>query len=376
MDVDDDYSDGNTSNSEDAVKLQLLTELQAIKDSYREMESRQDSLAKQARDVCNKEKHTFEQELADSGARYTTLEKKHGDLQQLTNQLFDELKALKKERIELDQRLARRKLETATQSRVQREPMAIEAATMPIGEEDSSASGVYRLHNQDLKRWETATEDRGFYELFVGLSNDTDGCFIGRECLIPRDPNQGISSIADVLNKAKAHFTGTQLSAVTVLGKRLPSLEPSYIFGVFSQHNGTIFLAPESITSRLVASMTVAVVQQSEGASSSVITVADTTLVTGKKRRLRDEHETTTKEVTTDENVQVFTAGEDREGNKRRLLKLKQVLAPPGPLLLMYNAPQEPTDAPTSSTTPLLLTYGSSELSGDNERAQGTTSHT
>jgi hypothetical protein len=364
MDLDDDDNDDNTSNDENTVKSQLLTELQTLKDAHCEMESRHDSLTKKVWDVCNKEKQTLEQELADSVARYTTLEKQHRDLKELTHQLFEESKALKKERIELDQRLAKRQSETVTQSAVQREPMAIEAATMPIVEEHRSTNEVSSVHNQDLKRWEIATQDQSYYELFVGVSNDTDGCLIGRGCLIPKDPNQGILSIAKVLDGAKIHFHGTQLTAITVLGKRIPNLEPSYIFAVFSQHNSTIFLAPESITSKLVASMRVAVIQQSDSASSSVITVADTTIITGKKRRLSDEHEVITKEVATDENVQVFTTGENTVANKRRLLQLKQLLAPPAPLLLTYSTRQEPTDAPTLNATPLLLTYGSPEPSG------------
>jgi hypothetical protein len=156
------------------------------------------------------------------------------------------------------------------------------------------------------------------------MRNNIDGCLIGHSCYIAEVADKGITGIAHIIEAAKGQFNSIQLSTFTVFGKRLPSLEPQYLFRIFSQHQRSIFIAPEAVASKYITSTEVSVIQQDDSITSSIIAIAHTAIVPGRKRRLSNKHAiVTTKESTTDKTVQIFAVREDGKSNKRQILQLK-----------------------------------------------------
>jgi hypothetical protein len=273
--------------------------------------------------LCEQAKEKMQKELYSTQTQYTSLEKKHRSLFDLSKQLSDERDLLRKDRDDLSQELAVIPRAGVDRS-LQPEPVPIEAGTVPIFEDLSSDDDMTGFDAQKISRWAAYTGERDVYELFVGLENDFDGCVMGRSFSVTS------TEVASSIAAAKEHFSGTQLSAFTILGKRLPSLDPLYIFSVFSPTQRTIFLAPESVASKYIASTVISLVPGPDGLSSSVLTVASTAIVPWqrRKRRSREESIVFTKESITEHEIKVFTAGENREGNKRRLLQLKKRVVP------------------------------------------------
>jgi hypothetical protein len=314
MEVDTEY------HAEDRAASQLMRDLETLKRTHREMELRHNNVIEENRALCEEAKRKLQQELEASEAKYTELERKHRSLLDVSKQLLSEQATLKRERAELDEILARQQQTELVRSE-DYEPLAIEAESVPILEEMTPEAEVALLDSQNVKRWDVNTED---YNQFVGSHNDTDGCPIGRNFYVTQTADEGITNVASIMEAAKEHFRGVQLSAFTVLGKRLPNLEPSYIFSAFSQLQRTIFLAPESVALRYVASAKISIAAQADGTMPSVLTVANTAIVGNSKRRLEEENIVVTKESKSERDITVFAAGEDPEGNKRRILKLKK----------------------------------------------------
>jgi hypothetical protein len=144
---------------------------------------------------------------------------------------------------------------------MQQEPEAIEAATVLIIEDKSFLSKSDSLDDELNIRYDLSSREQDQFELFISFRNDDDDSYlIGCSFTISKDIEEVIPSIAHILSVAKAQFSGQYLSAITLLRKRVPSLEPSYIFGMFSQHHETVCVALEAAVARFVASIIVLVI--------------------------------------------------------------------------------------------------------------------
>lgn len=358
-------------NFPDVANSQLLAEIQTLKETQRVIESQHNSILERIQTSHKEEIFSFQKELGLnkaiqtelegdnrslrdalnlSKARQAEIEAKNNDLFKASRELYMKLQTRNQQEAQADQVLiASQPLRVNLV--MQQEPEAIEAATVPIMEDESCSSETESLDESFDVRCDSSSREQDRFELFIGARNDdNDGCLIGRSFMIPKDAEEARLRITHVLDLAKARFPGQHLSVVTVLGKRVPSSEPSYIFGMFSQHQETVCVAPEPVVARFVASMTVSVIQQASEVTSSVITVTKAAIGIGKRRRDGDGHGVTTKESTADEEVRVFTAGEDPDGNKRRLLKLKGLAGARAPLLLTYDPPQDSSSGPVAQT--------------------------
>jgi hypothetical protein len=208
-------------------------------------------------------------------------------------------------------------------------------------------------HEKHSRRWEPVLDLNGQLELFVGLTNASDGCLQGHSILISNDPSEGTSKVEHVINEARKSYPGVQLGAATVLAKRITTLESVYLFrAALASKPRTVFIAPESVISLYIASANISIYDTS--------VVKTSGMTKAKKRRMDEETQIVTKASTTEDGVTIFTAGEDPEGNKRRLLKNTGIVPGLVPLLLTYE-PSTATTIAFSDPTILSLTFGSTD---------------
>jgi FtsZ-binding cell division protein ZapB len=267
------------------------------------------------------EKSGMQREFTDVQAKHAKLQSDYSQLQDLVKTIVAEKEWLRKERDKLDKRLAKRKKRPATaDSESPRDeraasplllPMSIEATSVPMLEDaptedlslgafppatieppDTSLVEVtpvegLRSHtdSQSPRQWEDGAGRYDEFELFVCAGNNPDGRLIGRSFFITEEASTGIAMVGQVIEEAKTHFAELQLSAFNLLGKRLPNLEPSYVFNALSAQQRTIFLAPEDVAARYIMAAPYLAVQPSSTGASSVLTMANTSIGHPRRRK-------------------------------------------------------------------------------------------
>jgi hypothetical protein len=277
-------------------------------------------------------------------------------------QLEAQIESLRKSNVELTQQNCELLTERARLERTNQQPAHQEAGILipvqsssiqQISTESTIDADVpgqgadeYSLDERFIRNWDPNTVHQGCYELFIGVGNDNTGRFLGRSFVIERGDPEGPALIQRLLEMAHQHFLGVTLQGVTLFGKHVTSLDPRYIFSIFPTCNNKVFVAPVKVVSRYIESTNVSIVP----------------FVPAKTRakRVREEESVPVTKTSISEGGEIrrFAAGENREGNKRRLLGGK------GPqLLLTYNEPETngPGIAvPSSGAGPLLVGYRNS----------------
>jgi hypothetical protein len=181
--------------------------------------------------------------------------------------------------------------------------------------------------SQSPRQWEDGAGRYDEFELFVCAGNNPDGRLIGRSFFITEEASTGIAMVGQVIEEAKTHFAELQLSAFNLLGKRLPNLEPSYVFNALSAQQRTIFLAPEDVAARYIMAAPYLAVQPSSTGASSVLTMANTSIGHPRRRKRSVDNENEVRITTTivDGRETKIASNEDLAKGKKRILKLKNM---------------------------------------------------
>jgi hypothetical protein len=294
--------------------------------------------------------------------RHNTTERNQATFDATRRQLEAQIESLRKSNVELTQQNCKLLTERARLERTNQQPVHQEAG-IPIPVQSSSIRQIatesttdadvpgqgadeYSLDDRFIRNWDPNTVHQGCYELFIGVENDNTGRFLGRSFVIEQGDAEGPAQIERLLGIAHQHLPGVTLQGVTLFGKHVTSLDPRYMFSIFPTCNNKVFVAPVRVVSRYIESTNVSVVP----------------FVPAKKRakRVREEESVPVTKTSISEGGEIrrFAAGENREGNKRRLLGGK------GPqLLLTYNEPETPGPGialPSFKPGPLLLEYRNS----------------
>jgi hypothetical protein len=293
----------------------------------------------------------------------TATERNQATFDAIRRQLEAHIESLRKSNVELTRQncellTERARLERTNQQPVHQEsgiPIPVQSSsiqqivTEPTIDADVPGQGAdeYSLDDRFIRNWDPNTVHQGCYELFISVGNDNTGRFLGRSFVIEQGDPEGPAQIERLLEMAHQHFPRVALQGVTLFGKRVTSLDPRYLFSIFPTCNNKVFVAPVKVVWRYIESTNVSIVP-------SVPTKT-------RAKRVRDEEATVTvtkTSISEGGKIRRYTAGENREGNKRRLLGGK------GPqLLLTYNEPENhgPGIAiPSFGPGPLLLEYPNS----------------
>ncbi|KAF2849418.1 hypothetical protein T440DRAFT_126264 [Plenodomus tracheiphilus IPT5] len=311
----------------------------------------------------------IQQELANTQGTLTQLQSNYQQLQILAKGMLEDKERLQKECDKLESRVRRQRAQTPLSNSTHSEPtkppplqpLAIEATSVMMLNDETTeisppslllpASTIETTNEPTLSKWEPGAGNYDDFELFIGAEIDSKGCLVGRSFLVAQEASMGTENVSKFVQQAKEHFVNRQLSALNPLGKRLPNLEPSYLFSAFSERQRTIFLAPEDVAERYIMSISYSVVESLEGAKSTVLTIANASI--GRRRRLSEvDDEVQIRTSTLGEYEAIIARNEDPTKTKKRILKLKTRAPTPFPESTI-EAPSGPAPASSSNNTAL-----------------------
>lgn len=292
---------------------------------------------KQELSSSQNERGRTQQDLASVNSAFARLQSDHRILKDRSQGLAKGKQKLQKQRDKLENRLGRRRGRTSPPL----EPLAAQSASLtmldmaeaeslsllspvPVSEPTVQLPEPLQEPSNQLhpRKWEEWTGNYDEFELFVGDKVDS-GCLVGCSFLIYKEASSGTRRVTEIVQQAKEAYQNVQLSAFTPRGKRIPNLDPSYLFSAFT-HQRTIFLAPEDVTAGYISTISYSAAASTSGSKTMVLATANTAI--GRRRRRSEEN---------DDRPQIragavgeyeghFARNEDTTTVKRRILEMKK----------------------------------------------------
>ncbi|KAF1840100.1 uncharacterized protein K460DRAFT_399124 [Cucurbitaria berberidis CBS 394.84] len=189
------------------------------------------------------ERATFEYDQINT--LYLGLKQKHSTCQATIDHLRNKAPDMTKRKKKLESRRAQIQQERndVQQSSESNALIRIESAAASV--EFLEGNDELILEDQRPCEWNSCYNGEQ-HEIFIALSNAADGNMRGYSYLLSQDPLEAITSIEKLLREAKERFSQSQYGAMTILGKHLTPMTPTYLLQCLAQTR-TIFIGPSSI---------------------------------------------------------------------------------------------------------------------------------